>query len=76
MIFTLTADSITAGTGVTITNWATTDIPSLAIYDAFFGTDVELALGFTTTGTKTAGASRTYTVFMEPYTETAEETEQ
>ena len=76
MIFTLTADSITAGTGVTITNWATTDIPSLAIYDAFFGTDVELALGFTTTGTPTAGASRTYTVSMEPYTETAEETEQ
>ena len=76
MIFTLTADSITAGTGVTITNWATTDIPSLAIYDAFFGTDVELALGFTTTGTTTAGASRTYTVSMEPYTETAEETEQ
>lgn len=76
MIFTLTADSITAGTGVTITDWAATDIPSLAIYDAFFGTDVELALGFTTTGTKTAGASRTYTVFMEPYTETAEETEQ
>ena len=76
MIFTLTADSITAGTGVTITDWAATDIPSLAIYDAFFGTDVELALGFTTTGTKTAGASRTYTVSMEPYTETAEETEQ
>ena len=76
MIFTLTADSITAGTGVTITDWATTDIPSLAIYDAFFGTDVELALGFTTTGTTTAGASRTYTVSMEPYTETAEETEQ